>query len=44
MGTLFKLRGAYNAISVLSDDIQSKGITCASAGNHAQGVAYTAKT
>lgn len=39
----FKLRGAYNAISVLSDEAKSKGITCASAGNHAQGVAYTAK-
>lgn len=39
----FKLRGAYNAISVLSEDAKNKGITCASAGNHAQGVAYTAK-
>lgn len=39
----FKLRGAYNAISVLSEIEKSRGITCASAGNHAQGVAYTAK-
>ena len=39
----FKLRGAYNAISVLTEWLQRKGITCASAGNHAQGVAYTAK-
>ncbi|PTE68058.1 threonine dehydratase [Staphylococcus devriesei] len=39
----FKLRGAYNAISVLDDNAKAKGITCASAGNHAQGVAYTAK-
>lgn len=39
----FKLRGAYNAISVLTDEAKEKGITCASAGNHAQGVAYTAK-
>ena len=39
----FKLRGAYNAISVLSNEEKNKGITCASAGNHAQGVAYTAK-
>ncbi|AUW62917.1 MULTISPECIES: threonine ammonia-lyase IlvA [Staphylococcus] len=39
----FKLRGAYNAISVLDTQAKSKGITCASAGNHAQGVAYTAK-
>lgn len=39
----FKLRGAYNAISVLTSEAKEKGITCASAGNHAQGVAYTAK-
>ena len=39
----FKLRGAYNAISVLSEEAKNRGITCASAGNHAQGVAYTAK-
>ncbi|WP_053033309.1 threonine ammonia-lyase IlvA [Staphylococcus haemolyticus] len=39
----FKLRGAYNAISVLTCEAKEKGITCASAGNHAQGVAYTAK-
>ena len=37
----FKLRGAYNAISVLSEEAKNRGITCASAGNHAQGVAYT---
>ena len=34
---------AYNAISVLTSEAKEKGITCASAGNHAQGVAYTAK-
>ncbi|OMP92369.1 threonine ammonia-lyase IlvA [Staphylococcus haemolyticus] len=39
----FKLRGAYNAISVLTSEAKEKGISCASAGNHAQGVAYTAK-
>lgn len=39
----FKLRGAYNAISVLPREQQQKGITCASAGNHAQGVAFTAQ-
>ncbi|MDO5376633.1 MAG: threonine ammonia-lyase IlvA [Staphylococcus rostri] len=39
----FKLRGAYNAISVLPHEQQAKGITCASAGNHAQGVAFTAR-
>ncbi|MDN6260211.1 MAG: threonine ammonia-lyase IlvA, partial [Staphylococcus simulans] len=39
----FKLRGAYNAIQVLSESEKAKGITCASAGNHAQGVAFTAQ-
>ena len=39
----FKLRGAYNAIDVLPDQDKRKGVTCASAGNHAQGVAFTAK-
>ncbi len=38
----FKLRGAYNKISQLSDEQKAKGIICASAGNHAQGVAYSA--
>ncbi|MCY1584974.1 threonine ammonia-lyase IlvA [Staphylococcus pettenkoferi] len=38
----FKLRGAYNAIMALSDEERQRGITCASAGNHAQGVAFTA--
>ncbi|MDT3958449.1 threonine ammonia-lyase IlvA [Staphylococcus kloosii] len=38
----FKLRGAYNAIIALNDNDRQNGITCASAGNHAQGVAYTA--
>ncbi|MFA9485527.1 MULTISPECIES: threonine ammonia-lyase, biosynthetic [unclassified Moraxella] len=38
----FKLRGAYNRISQLSDEQKVKGIICASAGNHAQGVAYSA--
>lgn len=37
----FKLRGAYYAISQLSEQQRSQGVTCASAGNHAQGVAYT---
>jgi threonine dehydratase len=35
----FKLRGAYNKIYNLSDEEKSRGIICASAGNHAQGVA-----
>jgi threonine dehydratase len=38
----FKLRGAYNKIAHLSDAERSRGIITASAGNHAQGVAYSA--
>lgn len=38
----FKLRGAYNKIYQLSDSDKKKGIICASAGNHAQGVAFSA--
>lgn len=37
----FKIRGAYYAISQLSDEEKAIGVVCASAGNHAQGVAYT---
>lgn len=37
----YKLRGAYNKMSLLSDAERAKGIICASAGNHAQGVAYS---
>lgn len=36
----YKLRGAYNKISHLSPEALKKGIVCASAGNHAQGVAF----
>lgn len=39
----FKLRGAYNKISALSDAEKQRGIIASSAGNHAQGVAYSAK-
>lgn len=39
----FKLRGAYNKISALSDEEKKKGVIAASAGNHAQGVAMSAK-
>ena len=39
----FKLRGAYYKISTLSDEERAKGLITASAGNHAQGVAYAAK-
>ena len=38
----FKLRGAYNRISQLSEEDKARGVICASAGNHAQGVAYSA--
>jgi len=38
----FKLRGAYNRIASLSDAQRAKGVITASAGNHAQGVAYSA--
>src|SRR5699024_4256647 len=37
----FKLRGAYNAIITVNENNRRNGITCTSAGNHAQGVAYT---
>lgn len=37
----YKLRGAYNKIASLSKKELQKGIVCASAGNHAQGFAYT---
>ncbi|MFC3885237.1 threonine ammonia-lyase IlvA [Bacillus songklensis] len=39
----FKLRGAYNRIKKLSEDELKNGIACASAGNHAQGVAYACR-
>ncbi|MBV6416696.1 MAG: L-threonine dehydratase biosynthetic IlvA [Steroidobacteraceae bacterium] len=39
----FKLRGAYNRIANLSQSAAGRGVICASAGNHAQGVALAAK-
>ena len=39
----YKIRGAYNKIKSLPKDILAKGIVCASAGNHAQGVAYSCR-
>lgn len=39
----FKIRGAFNRISKLSKEGRQAGIVCASAGNHAQGVALSAK-
>src|SRR3978361_213012 len=38
----FKIRGAYNKIAALSEDELARGVICASAGNHAQGVALAA--
>ena len=37
----YKIRGAYNKISHLDEVQKERGIVCASAGNHAQGVAYS---
>ncbi|MCS6822951.1 MAG: threonine ammonia-lyase IlvA [Cytophagaceae bacterium] len=37
----YKIRGAYNLISSLSKEQLAQGVVCASAGNHAQGVAYS---
>jgi len=39
----FKLRGAYNLIQSLSADERARGVVCASAGNHAQGFAYSCR-
>ena len=39
----FKVRGAYNRIAHLSEAAAKRGVVCASAGNHAQGVALAAK-
>jgi len=39
----FKLRGAYNKIAQLSATVAARGVICASAGNHAQGVALAAQ-
>lgn len=40
----YKVRGAYYAMSTLSEEQRKKGVITASAGNHAQGVAYAAKS
>ena len=39
----YKIRGAYYKISTLSDEEKARGLVTASAGNHAQGVAYAAQ-
>jgi threonine dehydratase len=40
----YKLRGAYNLMKSLPNEQLQKGVVCASAGNHAQGFAYSCKT
>jgi threonine dehydratase len=37
----YKVRGAYNLITSLPEDARAKGVVCASAGNHAEGVAFS---
>lgn len=39
----FKIRGAFNKIASMSEDDRARGVIAASAGNHAQGVAYSAR-
>src|SRR5215472_1342376 len=39
----FKIRGAYNRIAMLDDLSRARGVIAASAGNHAQGVAFAAR-
>ncbi len=39
----YKLRGAYNMMSSLPSEQLKQGVVCASAGNHAQGFAYSCK-
>ena len=39
----FKIRGAYHAMQSLSPEARERGVVCASAGNHAQGVAYSCR-
>lgn len=40
----YKLRGAFNNLTHLPPDVRARGVVTASAGNHAQGVAYAART
>ncbi|KOX34117.1 threonine dehydratase [Saccharothrix sp. NRRL B-16348] len=39
----FKVRGAYNALARLTEDVRARGVVAYSSGNHAQAVAYAAK-
>jgi threonine dehydratase len=41
LGRSYKIRGAFNKISSLNEEERKKGVVCASAGNHAQGVALS---
>lgn len=43
VGRSYKVRGAYNFISTLTDIERELGVVCASAGNHAQGVAFACR-
>jgi threonine dehydratase len=43
VGRSYKVRGAYNLISSLSDEERRRGVVCASAGNHAQGVGFSCR-
>lgn len=43
VGRSYKVRGAYNFISTLSEAERALGVVCASAGNHAQGVAFACR-
>ena len=43
IGRSYKVRGAYNLISTLSPSERQRGVVCASAGNHGQGVAFACK-
>lgn len=40
----YKIRGAYNKMAVMAPESLAKGVVCASAGNHAQGVAFACRT
>src|SRR6266853_710503 len=39
----YKIRGAYNMMSSFPEEVLKKGVVCASAGNHAQGFAYSCR-
>ena len=39
----FKIRGAYNALALLPDDVRRRGVVASSAGNHGLGLAWAAR-